>query len=91
MIRSIENQVLSHDSETDKAEITTRTIVRRADIDAGEARTKVSKAQQGYVWRQRRAQERLDGFSKLPAGCHEDLEMDLHCTRHVGGVLMDEV
>jgi hypothetical protein len=42
VVRSIENQVLSHDGEADETEITTRLTVRRADIDAGKTRTKVS-------------------------------------------------
>jgi hypothetical protein len=51
MIRSVENQVLSHDSKTDEAEITTRIRVRSADIDAGKTRTEVSVVQ--YVLRTR--------------------------------------
>lgn len=48
MVGSVENQVLSHDSKADEAEITTRFRVRSADIDAGKARTKVSMVQQRY-------------------------------------------
>lgn len=46
MIRCIEDQVLAHDSQANETEITTRFSVRRADIDAGETRTKVSMARQ---------------------------------------------
>ncbi len=42
VISSIENQVLTHDGQTDEAEVTTRLTVRRADIDAGQSRTEVS-------------------------------------------------
>lgn len=42
MIGSIEDQVLTHDGQTDQTEVTTRLTVRRADIDAGQSRTEVS-------------------------------------------------
>ena len=48
VVRSVEDQVLSHNSKANEAEITTRFSVRSADIDAGQARTEVSTAQQEY-------------------------------------------
>lgn len=43
MVSSVENQVLAHNGQTDEAEISTRSRMRRsADIDAGETGTKVS-------------------------------------------------
>lgn len=49
MVGGVEDEVLAHDRKADETEITTRFGVRRADIDAGEARTKVSMAQQGCL------------------------------------------
>jgi hypothetical protein len=48
VISSVEDQVLAHDGETNEAEITTRFIVRSADIDAGKTRTEVSTIQREY-------------------------------------------
>lgn len=43
VISSVEDQVLAHDGQTDEAEISTRSRVRRsADINAGETGTIVS-------------------------------------------------
>jgi hypothetical protein len=43
MISRIQNEVLTHDGQTDEAEITTRDRLRRsADIDAGETGAEVS-------------------------------------------------
>lgn len=42
MIGGIENQVLAHDRKANETEITTGFGLRRADLEAGQSRTKVS-------------------------------------------------
>ena len=43
MVRSVQDQVLAHDGQTNKAKISTGFRLRRStDIDAGETRTVVS-------------------------------------------------
>jgi hypothetical protein len=43
VVSSVQDQVLTHDGQTDEAEITTRFRPRRgADINAGQARAEVS-------------------------------------------------
>ena len=42
MISGIQNQVLAHDSKANETEITTGFGLRRADLEAGQSRSKVS-------------------------------------------------
>lgn len=83
MIRSVENQVLSHDSKTDEAEITTRFSVRSADIDAGKTRTEVSMVQQ---WHGRDE----ESYSMPGAACGDGLRCTYTAPDILAG-LMDEM
>lgn len=69
VIRSVENQVLAHDSQADEAEITTRFSVRSADIDAGQARTEVSMAQQEYESKNWQALEDIASSMQAAVRC----------------------
>lgn len=73
MISGVQDQVLSHDSKTDEAEISTGIRVRSADIDAGKTRTEVSIAQH---WLRTRRDACKTWRSMFERGC----EGVLRCT-----------